>query len=449
MSKFSIFIYIFILVIIDFFIKNLALNNLVPFETIYFLPFLNFYLTFNTGIAFSMFDFGSGLSSYILLFIGILIVIFLVKQLLNETNKIRDIQLKNKSVIKVNLFDRSYAIEIGSSLLNEFKFSELILGNDCLIVTNEIVAPIYLDTLINNIKTNNLETLILEDGESAKTEKTWSTIIDKLVDMKANRDTTILALGGGVIGDIVGFAAATYMRGLPFIQIPTSLLAQVDSSVGGKTGINHAEGKNLVGSFYQPIAVVSDIDVLKTLPDREYKCGLAEIIKYGAIYDSDFFVWLEGNFSLLLKRDNDALIYAISRSCKIKADIVSQDELETGKRAILNFGHTFAHAMENHIGYGTIFHGEAVAIGMLMASKISLISQSDQDRLKNLIINSGLPHKLEEFDKNEMLEIMLLDKKIKNKKLRLILLSKLGEAYIEDNIQNEHIMDALEKFHRA
>ena len=356
--------------------------------------------------------------------------------------------MKNKSVIKVNLFERSYPIEIGSSLIGEFNFSELISGNDCLIVTNEIVAPIYLDALISNIETNNTETLILEDGESTKTEKTWSYIIGKLVDMKANRDTTILALGGGVIGDIAGFAAATYMRGLPFIQIPTSLLAQVDSSVGGKTGINHAKGKNLIGSFYQPIAVVSDIDVLKTLPDREYKCGLAEIIKYGAIYDSDFFVWLEGNISLLLKRDDDALIYAISRSCEIKADIVSQDELETGKRAILNYGHTFAHAIENHIGYGSIFHGEAVAIGMIMASKISSISQADQQRLMNLIINSGLPHKLEGFDKNKMLEIMLLDKKIKNKKIRLVLLSELGEAFIQDNIHNDHIMDAFEKFHQ-
>ncbi len=356
--------------------------------------------------------------------------------------------MKNKSVIKVNLFERSYPIEIGSSLIGEFNFSELISGNDCLIVTNEIVAPIYLDALISNIETNNTETLILEDGESTKTEKTWSYIIGKLVDMKANRDTTILALGGGVIGDIAGFAAATYMRGLPFIQIPTSLLAQVDSSVGGKTGINHAKGKNLIGSFYQPIAVVSDIDVLKTLPDREYKCGLAEIIKYGAIYDSDFFIWLEGNISLLLKRDDDALIYAITRSCEIKADIVIQDELETGKRAILNYGHTFAHAIENHIGYGSIFHGEAVAIGMIMASKISSISQADQQRLMNLIINSGLPHKLEGFDKNKMLEIMLLDKKIKNKKIRLVLLSELGEAFIQDNIHNDHIMDAFEKFHQ-
>jgi len=276
--------------------------------------------------------------------------------------------LKNKSVIKVNLFDRSYPIEISSSLIDEFNFSELISGNDCLIVTNEIIAPIYLNALINNIKTNNIETLILKDGESTKTEKTWSYIIGKLVDMRANRDTTILALGGGVIGDIVGFAAATYMRGLPFIQIPTSLLAQVDSSVGGKTGINHAKGKNLIGSFYQPIAVVSDIDVLKTLPDRDYKCGLAEIIKYGAIYDSDFFVWLEGNISLLLKRDDDALIYAISRSCEIKADIVSQDELETGKRAILNFGHTFAHAYEASLGYSKkLNHGEAVILGIITA----------------------------------------------------------------------------------
>ncbi len=356
--------------------------------------------------------------------------------------------MKNKSVIKVNLFERSYPIEIGSSLIGEFNFSEFISGNDCLIVTNEIVAPIYLDALISNIETNNTETLILEDGESTKTEKTWSYIIGKLVDMKANRDTTILALGGGVIGDIAGFAAATYMRGLPFIQIPTSLLAQVDSSVGGKTGINHAKGKNLIGSFYQPIAVVSDIDVLKTLPDREYKCGLAEIIKYGAIYDSDFFIWLEGNISLLLNRDDDALIYAITRSCEIKADIVTQDELETGKRAILNYGHTFAHAIENHIGYGSIFHGEAVAIGMIMASKISSISQADQQRLMNLIINSGLPHKLEGFDKNKMLEIMQLDKKIKNKKIRLVLLSELGEAFIQDNIHNDHIMDAFEKFHQ-
>ena len=356
--------------------------------------------------------------------------------------------MKNKSVIKVNLFERSYPIEIGSSLIGEFNFSEFISGNDCLIVTNEIVAPIYLDALISNIETNNTETLILEDGESTKTEKTWSYIIGKLVDMKANRDTTILALGGGVIGDIAGFAAATYMRGLPFIQIPTSLLAQVDSSVGGKTGINHAKGKNLIGSFYQPIAVVSDIDVLKTLPDREYKCGLAEIIKYGAIYDSDFFIWLEGNISLLLKRDDDALIYAITRSCEIKADIVIQDELETGKRAILNYGHTFAHAIENHIGYGSIFHGEAVAIGMIMASKISSISQADQQRLMNLIINSGLPHKLEGFDKNKMLEIMQLDKKIKNKKIRLVLLSELGEAFIQDNIHNDHIMDAFEKFYQ-
>ena len=349
-------------------------------------------------------------------------------------------------MIKVNLLNRSYPIKIGTSLIENSDFNEWITGNDCLIVTNEIVAPIYLDLLQKNIHSNNIEILILEDGENTKTEKTWLLVIDKLVDMKANRDTTILALGGGVIGDIVGFAAATYMRGLPFIQIPTTLLAQVDSSVGGKTGINHAKGKNLVGSFYQPIAVIADIETLKTLPDREYKCGLAEIIKYGVIYDSSFFGWLESNMSFLLEKNHEALIYAISRSCEIKAEIVSQDELETGKRAILNFGHTFAHALENMLGYGSIYHGEAVAIGMLMASQIGSISKNDQGRLLNLIISSGLPHKLDEFDRNKMLEIMSLDKKIKNKKLRIVLLSKIGDAYIEENIQDKDIMDAFEKF---
>ena len=243
--------------------------------------------------------------------------------------------MSNHNVIKVNLQDRSYPITIGSALLSDdFNSDKWIQGKDCLIVTNETVAPLYLDAMKSNIDHKTIEVITIKDGEHYKTIDTWSKIIDKLTAMRANRDTTIIALGGGVLGDIAGFAAATFMRGLPFIQVPTTLLAQVDSSVGGKTGVNHKDGKNLIGSFYQPRMVISDIDVLSTLPDREYKCGLAEIIKYGAIYDVDFFAWLESNMSELLNRVPKKLIYAISRSCQIKANIVGEDEFEIGKRAI-------------------------------------------------------------------------------------------------------------------
>ena len=261
--------------------------------------------------------------------------------------------------------------------------------------------------------------------------------------MRANRDTTIIALGGGVLGDIAGFAAATFMRGLPFIQVPTTLLAQVDSSVGGKTGVNHKEGKNLIGSFYQPRMVISDIDVLSTLPDREYKCGLAEIIKYGAIYDVDFFAWLESNMPELLIRAPEKLIYAISRSCQIKANIVGEDEFEIGKRATLNFGHTFGHALENIMGYGELLHGEAVAIGMIIASKLSPINSLERNRLISLIKSANLPYKIELNDENQMLDVMRTDKKVKNKKLRFVLLRSLGEAFVEEDLSEKEILDAI------
>jgi len=352
--------------------------------------------------------------------------------------------LSNHNVIKVNLQDRSYPITIGSALLSDdFNSDKWIQGKDCLIVTNETVAPLYLDVMKSNIDDKTIEVITIKDGEHYKTIDTWSKIIDKLTAMRANRDTTIIALGGGVLGDIAGFAAATFMRGLPFIQVPTTLLAQVDSSVGGKTGVNHKEGKNLIGSFYQPAMVISDIDVLSTLPDREYKCGLAEIIKYGAIYDVDFFAWLESNMSELLNRVPKKLIYAISRSCQIKANIVGEDEFEIGKRAILNFGHTFGHALENIMGYGELLHGEAVAIGMIIASKLSPINSLERNRLISLIKSANLPHKIELNDENQMLDVMRTDKKVKNKKLRFVLLRSLGEAFVEEDLSEKEILDAI------
>ena len=353
-------------------------------------------------------------------------------------------KLSNHNVIKVNLQDRSYPITIGSALLSDdFNSNKWIQGKDCLIVTNETVAPLYLDVMKSNIDDKTIEVITIKDGEHYKTIDTWSKIIDKLTAMRANRDTTIIALGGGVLGDIAGFAAATFMRGLPFIQVPTTLLAQVDSSVGGKTGVNHKDGKNLIGSFYQPRMVISDIDVLSTLPDREYKCGLAEIIKYGAIYDVDFFAWLESNMSELLNRVPKKLIYAISRSCQIKANIVGEDEFEIGKRAILNFGHTFGHALENIMGYGELLHGEAVAIGMIIASKLSPINSLERNRLISLIKSANLPHKIELNDENQMLDVMRTDKKVKNKKLRFVLLRSLGEAFVEEDLSEKEILDAI------
>ena len=353
-------------------------------------------------------------------------------------------KLSNHNVIKVNLQERSYPITIGSTLLSDdFNSDKWIKGKDCLIVTNETVAPLYLDVMKSNIDDKTIEVITIKDGEHYKTIDTWSKIIDKLTAMRANRDTTIIALGGGVLGDIAGFAAATFMRGLPFIQVPTTLLAQVDSSVGGKTGVNHKDGKNLIGSFYQPTMVISDIDVLSTLPDREYKCGLAEIIKYGAIFDVDFFAWLENNMSELLTRAPKKLIYAISRSCQIKANIVGEDEFEIGKRAILNFGHTFGHALENIMGYGELLHGEAVAIGMIIASKLSPINSLERNRLISLIKSANLPYKIELNDENQMLDVMKTDKKVMNKKLRFVLLRSLGEAFVEENLSEKEILDAI------
>ena len=314
--------------------------------------------------------------------------------------------------LKVELGDRSYPIAIGRDLLHSgFDIQAYLSGGDCLIVSNETVAPLYLERVAALVKDRNVHSLQLPDGEAFKNLAAVETVIDELVRVGARRDATVIALGGGVVGDIAGFAASCYMRGISYIQVPTTLLAQVDSSVGGKTGVNHAGGKNLIGAFYQPKLVLIDTETLSTLPEREFSAGLAEVIKHGAIADAEFFNWLEQNMQQLLQRNVESLVTAIYRCCEIKAQVVAEDERETGRRALLNFGHTFGHAIENSLGYGDWLHGEAVAVGMLMAAKLSGLKKADQDRLKHLIEAAGLPGKPPPVGSERRRKAMQLDKK--------------------------------------
>lgn len=347
--------------------------------------------------------------------------------------------------INVELGDRSYPIVIGSGLLGGgFDLTPHLAGPDCLVVSNTTVAPLYLDSLMADLDGAAVESISLPDGESFKTIATATTVLDGLVGSRANRDTTVIALGGGVVGDIAGFAAACYMRGVAFIQVPTTLLAQVDSSVGGKTGVNHAQGKNLIGAFHQPKIVLIDIGTLTTLPDRELRAGLAEVIKYGAIADMAFFAWLEENMPALLGKDADALAYAVQRSCEIKAEVVAADEREAGQRAILNFGHTFGHAIEHCQGYGEWLHGEAVAAGMLMAAELSGISNTDLPRFRALIEAAGLPVAPPAIGSQAMLDAMGMDKKVVQKQLRFVLLNELGQAIVAAEHDRSHLLRVLE-----
>jgi 3-dehydroquinate synthase len=333
--------------------------------------------------------------------------------------------------ITVELGERSYPIVIGSGLLGGgFDLSACVDGPDCLVVTNETVEPLYLEALTADLTGKQVRAISLPDGEAYKTLETVEDILDTLIEGGANRDTTVVALGGGVVGDIAGFAAACYMRGVEFIQVPTTLLAQVDSSVGGKTGVNHASGKNLIGAFHQPRAVLIDTETLQTLPDRELKAGLAEVIKYGAIVDAEFFAWLEANVDALLARDPQALAVAIRRSCELKAEIVAEDERESGRRAILNFGHTFGHAIERCQGYGEWLHGEAVAAGMVMAAQLSSGDIALAERIGNLLARAGLPTRPPAFPALDLLAAMGMDKKLQQKRLRFVLLRGLGEAFV-------------------
>ena len=336
--------------------------------------------------------------------------------------------------LTVDLGERSYPIVIGSGLLGGgHDLAGHIRGPDCLIVSNETVAPLYAASLEACLGDKRISTIDLPDGETYKTLDTAASVIDRLVDSRAGRDTTVIALGGGVVGDIAGFAAASYMRGVDFVQVPTTLLAQVDSSVGGKTGVNHPGGKNLIGAFHQPTIVLIDTDTLATLPDREFSAGLAEVVKYGAIADRAFFDWLEDNAARLVARDDDALRTAIRRSCELKAAVVAEDEREAGRRAILNFGHTFGHAIERCQGYGEWLHGEAVASGMVMAARLSGLPDRDVDRLVRLIAACKLPVEPPPIAAADMLSAMGLDKKAAGGRIRFVLLDELGSARLSSD----------------
>lgn len=359
------------------------------------------------------------------------------------------------TTIRVSLGERSYPITISQGALNpELSVSnpfihQYVAGKLAVIITNPKVAALYLDKLTANLGSDyQIHTITVPDGEQHKNFKNFEAVITQLLEINAARDTTIFALGGGVIGDLTGFVAASYQRGIPFIQIPTTLLSQVDSSVGGKTAINHALGKNMVGAFYQPKAVVIDTDTLNTLPSREFSAGMAEVIKYGIIYDAEFFNWLEDNVSALKALDPAALEYAIVRCCEIKADIVAQDEKEGGIRALLNLGHTFGHAIEAEMGYGTYLHGEAVAAGIVLASKVSILkewlSEPEFRRIVALLKAFELPiAKPDSMDFDDFMQHMRRDKKVLAGDIRFILPQGIGKAVITKEVSEAILRDIL------
>jgi 3-dehydroquinate synthase len=338
--------------------------------------------------------------------------------------------------VRIELGDRSYPILIGAGLLEQMAGMALPRAHAALIVTNTTVGPLYAQPLAAALAGHyrQIDTVTLPDGEEHKTWPTLQGIFDALLERASDRKTVLYALGGGVVGDMTGFAAACYMRGVPFVQVPTTLLAQVDSSVGGKTGINHPLGKNMIGAFYQPRAVIADTSTLETLPARELSAGLAEVIKHGAIIDAAFFDWIEANMAKLMARDKGALAYAIARSCEIKADVVRQDEREGGLRAILNFGHTFGHAIEAGMGYGQWLHGEAVGCGMVMAADLSCrmgyIDQAAVERVRKVVAAAGLPVKAPDLGVARWLELMEVDKKNEGGAIKFILLKPLGSPCI-------------------
>ena len=337
--------------------------------------------------------------------------------------------------LQVDVGHSRYPIAIGSGLLaNREVLDAHIRARDVLIVTNTTVARLYLGKLTAGLAGRRIAECLLPDGEQHKTLQTAGWVFDALIGKKMNRDAAVLALGGGVVGDIAGFAAACYQRGIGYVQLPTTLLAQVDSSVGGKTGVNHSGGKNLIGAFYQPLGVITDIDTLTTLPDRELRAGLAEVIKYGCVWDPLLFDWLDHNIANLLARDVDALTYAIGRSCEIKATVVARDEREQNLRAILNFGHTFGHAIEAATAYETYLHGEAVGLGMLIAANLShrlgLIDVVIKDRVRESLRKTGLPIEPPRVGAAKILELMQMDKKVLAGSVRLVLLEKLGRAIV-------------------
>jgi 3-dehydroquinate synthase len=353
--------------------------------------------------------------------------------------------------VRVELGERSYPIHIGAGLLDRPELVREYLGKGrVVIITNDVVAPLYLEKTRALLGDQVAEVIVLPDGEAHKNLETVNGIYDRLMAGKYDRKTTLVALGGGVIGDITGFVAATYQRGVPFLQIPTTLLAQVDSSVGGKTGVNHALGKNMIGAFYQPVCVLADSDVLKSLPDREIKAGLAEVLKYGLIIDSPFFDWLEAHAAAVSRLAPAELTRAVRRCCEIKADVVARDEREGGLRALLNLGHTFGHAIETATGYGTWLHGETVAMGMVMASDLSRrlgwLDGTDAQRVRQVLENKyGMPViPPADISVEQYLDLMASDKKAEQGQIRFILLKAIGQAVIDGGVDRQLLQETLE-----
>ena len=344
--------------------------------------------------------------------------------------------------LSVALGERSYPIHVGPGLLRDAGslLAPLFSRPRVVIVSNPVIAGLWLAPLRASLAAAGMQsaTTLIPDGEAHKTWATLHDVLTRLLEQKAERSTVLIALGGGIVGDIAGFAAAIYQRGMPYVQIPTTLLAQVDSSVGGKTGVNHALGKNMIGAFHQPRAVLIDIDCLRTLPGREFSAGLAEVIKYGAIRDRAFFDWLDAELPRLLAREADALVHAVTESCRIKAEIVAADEREAGERALLNFGHTFGHAIEAGVGYGEWLHGEAVAAGMVMAAKLSerlgMIANEDVERLRGLLRRCGLPVDAPHLGADRYIALMSHDKKVVKGSIRFVLLDRLGAARVCSNV---------------
>jgi 3-dehydroquinate synthase len=353
--------------------------------------------------------------------------------------------------LTVPLGERSYPIHVGPGVLRDAGalLVPLLARPRVVVVSNPVVAGLWLAPLRTSLSAAGIasESILIPDGERHKAWGTLDDVVTRLLEQKAERSTTLVALGGGVVGDIAGFAAAIYQRGMPFVQVPTTLLAQVDSSVGGKTGINHALGKNMIGAFHQPRAVLIDTDCLRTLPDREFAAGLAEVIKYGAIRDRAFFDWLDAELAGLVARDADALVHAVTESCRIKAEIVAADEREAGERALLNFGHTFGHAIEAGVGYGEWLHGEAVAAGMVLAAKLSerlgLIADADVARLRALLQRAGLPVEAPALGAARYLALMGHDKKVVGGSMRFVLLDALGSARVGSGIPDADLRAIL------
>ena len=350
--------------------------------------------------------------------------------------------------LRVALGERSYPIHVGAGLLDRAElYRPYLAGGSAAIVTNPVVARLYLSRLRIALGDVRVTEIVVPDGEQAKSWPTLERVFDALLEARCGRDTLLVALGGGVVGDLAGFAAAVYQRGMPFLQVPTTLLAQVDSSVGGKTAINHARGKNMIGAFHQPLAVVSDVATLDTLPDRELRAGLAEVIKHGLALDAGFVAWLEANLEKVLSRERAALSHAVMRCCELKAGIVAADERESGVRALLNFGHTFGHAIEAATGYGTWLHGEAIAAGMVMAAELSrglnLLEKRDVERVRRLIERAGLPVKGPAIEPGELIEHMAVDKKAAGGELRFVLLEAIGRAALRGGVEQARVRDAI------